>query len=94
VEAVLLARSQTAERALLDAYRRAAQGPDRAVAVLGGRNRLLSPAAERLLSPQALAALERRAVVVRRQDTPVDRVRLPEDAGCTARVTPYGMGVP
>ncbi|OIK02163.1 sigma-54-dependent Fis family transcriptional regulator [Streptomyces monashensis] len=88
VEVVLLARSHTTERALLDAYRRATQGPDRAVAVLDGRNRLLSPAAERLLSPQALAALERRAVAVRRQGTPVDVVRLPEDAGCTARVTP------
>ncbi|MFB8177196.1 helix-turn-helix domain-containing protein [Streptomyces sp. NPDC055966] len=88
VEAVLLTRSRTAERALLDAYRRAAQGPDLAVAVLDGRNRLLSPAAERLLSPQALAALERRAVSVRGHDTPVDVVRLPEGAGCTARVTP------
>ncbi|MFI2205578.1 sigma-54-dependent Fis family transcriptional regulator [Streptomyces sp. NPDC020192] len=88
VEAALLTRSRTAERALLDAYRRAAQGPDHAVAVLDGRNRLLSAAAEEMLSPQALAALERTALAVRQQDLPADADRLPEGAGCTARMTP------
>ncbi|MFE1880419.1 sigma-54-dependent Fis family transcriptional regulator [Streptomyces diastatochromogenes] len=88
VEAALLARSRTAERVLLDAYRRAAQGPDRAVAVLDGRNRLLSAAAERMLSPQALAALERTALAARHKNTPADdAAELPEDAGCTAQMT-------
>ncbi|KOV60603.1 regulator [Streptomyces sp. MMG1121] len=88
VEAALLARSRTAERVLLDAYHRAAQGQDRAVAVLDGRNRLLSAAAERMLSPQTLDALERAAMAARQQGAPADLGELSEGAGSTVRVTP------
>jgi transcriptional regulator of acetoin/glycerol metabolism len=87
VEAELLARARRAERVLLDAYVRAARGPDRAVAALDGRNRLVSAAAERMLSPQALDALERTAVAARQRGLPVDAV-LPEGAACIARITP------
>ncbi|MED7823337.1 sigma-54-dependent Fis family transcriptional regulator [Streptomyces chiangmaiensis] len=87
VEGELLARARRAERVLLDAYLRAAQGQNRAVAALDGRNRLLSAAAGRMLSPRALEALERTAVAVRQKGVPVDPV-LPEGAGCTARLTP------
>ncbi|MFC3572691.1 sigma-54-dependent Fis family transcriptional regulator [Streptomyces yaanensis] len=87
VEAELLARARRAERVLLDAYLRAAQGQDRAVAVLDGRNRLVSATAERMLTSEGLAALERAAVALRHRDVPADAV-LPEGAGCTALVTP------
>ncbi|KUJ54186.1 helix-turn-helix domain-containing protein [Streptomyces sp. MI02-2A] len=87
VEAELLARARRTERVLLDAYLRAAQGQGVAVAVLDGRNRLVSAAAERMLSPQALDALERTAIAVRRKGVPVDP-DLPAGAGCTARITP------
>ncbi|MER6350346.1 helix-turn-helix domain-containing protein [Streptomyces sp. NPDC001634] len=86
VEAALLARARQAERVLLDAYLRAAQGPDRAVAALDGRNRLVSSAAQRMLTPQALEALERAAVAVQQRDVPV-AAALPQGAGCTVRVT-------
>ncbi|KFF95891.1 regulator [Streptomyces scabiei] len=59
VEAALLARSQPAERVLLDAYLRAAREQGQAVVALDGRNRLVSEAAGRLLSPEGLEALER-----------------------------------
>ncbi|UUU29161.1 regulator [Streptomyces sp. CA-210063] len=62
VEAELLARSQPAERVLLDAYLRAARDQGQAVVALDGRNRLVSEAAGRLLSPEGLEALERSVV--------------------------------
>ncbi|WNZ14322.1 helix-turn-helix domain-containing protein [Streptomyces sp. 11x1] len=65
VEAELLARSRPAERVLLDAYLRAARG--RAVVALDGRNRLVSEAAGRLLSPEGLEALERGVVALLRE---------------------------
>jgi hypothetical protein len=61
VEAELLARSRTPERLLLDAYQRAASRPGTAVVALDGRNRLLSEAAAVMVSPEALAMLERNA---------------------------------
>ncbi len=67
VEAELLARSRPAERVLLDAYLRAARERGRAVVALDGRNRLVSEAAGRLLSPEGLEALERGAVVLLRE---------------------------
>ncbi|BBC31316.1 hypothetical protein SGFS_026100 [Streptomyces graminofaciens] len=66
VEAELRARSQTSERVLLDAYLRAARDQDRAVVALDGRNRLVSEAAGRLLSPEGLEALERSTVALLR----------------------------
>ncbi|MEU1415851.1 helix-turn-helix domain-containing protein [Streptomyces sp. NPDC005731] len=87
VEAELLTRARRTERVLLDAYLRAAQGQGRAVAVLDGRNRLVSAAAERILSPQALDALERTAIAVRQNGHPADP-DLPAGTGCTARITP------
>ncbi|MFI9170167.1 helix-turn-helix domain-containing protein [Streptomyces lincolnensis] len=65
VEAELLSRSRAAERVLLDAYLRAAGQPGSAVVALDGRNRFISEAAERLLSPEGLAALEREAMTLR-----------------------------
>ncbi|MEU0071073.1 helix-turn-helix domain-containing protein [Streptomyces sp. NPDC006332] len=62
VEAELLAGSQAAERVLLDAYLRAAGEQGRAVVALDGRSRLVSEAAGRLLSPEALEELERRTI--------------------------------
>ncbi|MER7925521.1 helix-turn-helix domain-containing protein [Streptomyces sp. NPDC096057] len=85
VEAELLARSRTAERALLDAYTRAARGPDRAIVALDGRNRLISEAAVRLATPQVLTALERISARERRSG---GTASLPADAGCTAEITP------
>jgi transcriptional regulator of acetoin/glycerol metabolism len=64
VEAELLSRSRTTERVLLDAYLRAAGEQGRAVVALDGRNRLVSEAAGRLLSPEGLETLERGAVAV------------------------------
>ncbi|MEY9996444.1 transcriptional regulator of acetoin/glycerol metabolism [Streptomyces sp. V4I8] len=61
VEAELRARARTAQRALVDAYERAARGRERAVVALDGRNRLISEAAAYLASPQVLEALERGA---------------------------------
>lgn len=66
VEAELLARSRPAERVLLDAYLRAARERPRAVVALDGRNRLVSEAAGRLLSPEGLDALERSVVALLR----------------------------
>ncbi|MGW3109117.1 helix-turn-helix domain-containing protein [Streptomyces sp. NPDC001100] len=83
VEAELLARSRTAERVLLDAYTRAAHGPGRAVVALDGRNRLISEAAVRLATPQVLAALERASTSQGSYDA-----TLPDNAGCTAAITP------
>ncbi|MFJ9241805.1 helix-turn-helix domain-containing protein [Streptomyces sp. NPDC101776] len=83
VEAELLARSRTAERVLLDAYTRAAHGPDRAVVALDGRNRLISEAAVRLATPQVLAALEHASTGEESYD-----VTLPADAGCTVEIAP------
>ncbi|SEC79588.1 Transcriptional regulator of acetoin/glycerol metabolism [Streptomyces sp. 3213] len=83
VEAELLARSRTAERVLLDAYTRAAHGPGRAVVALDGRNRLISEAAVRLATPQVLAALERVSTSQESYDA-----TLPDNAGCTAAITP------
>lgn len=67
VETELLARSRAAERVLLDAYLRAAGEQDRAVVGLDGRNRFVSRAAERLLPPEGLEALEREAVALLRE---------------------------
>ncbi|SNX56509.1 regulatory Fis family protein [Streptomyces sp. TLI_55] len=67
VETELLARTRTAERGLLDAYARAVGEQGQAVVALDGRNRLVSEAAGRLLSPEALEALERRAVALIRE---------------------------
>lgn len=61
VEAELLARSRTTERVLLDAFQRAAARPGAAVVALDGKNRLLSDAAAGMLSPGAVAVLERTA---------------------------------
>ncbi len=66
VEAELLARSRPAERVLLDAYLRAARERGQAVVALDGRNRLVSEAAARLLSPEGLEALERGVVALLR----------------------------
>ncbi|MGX1566895.1 helix-turn-helix domain-containing protein, partial [Streptomyces sp. NPDC055509] len=71
VETELRARAGRAERVLLDAYLRASgpdgtHGADLAVVALDGRNRLVSDAAQRLLTPEVLEALERTAVSVRR----------------------------
>ncbi|WP_217214233.1 helix-turn-helix domain-containing protein [Streptomyces sp. AC550_RSS872] len=94
VEAELRARARTAERALLDAYERAARGRDRAVVALDGRNRLISEAAAALASPQVLEALERSARAWRRgsgtgngSGEPYD-ISLPEETGCTVEITP------
>ncbi|WP_416960169.1 helix-turn-helix domain-containing protein [Streptomyces sp. Agncl-13] len=81
VEAELLARSRTAERVLLDAYTRAAHGPDRAIVALDGRNRIVSEAAVRLATPQVLAALERSSTSER-----ASGARPPQDTGCGAVV--------
>ncbi|MFF5498423.1 helix-turn-helix domain-containing protein [Streptomyces aquilus] len=67
VETELLARSRTAERVLLDAYARAVGERGHAVVALDGRNRLVSEAAGRLLSPEALEVWERRAVTLIRE---------------------------
>ncbi|GHH17038.1 helix-turn-helix domain-containing protein [Streptomyces lanatus] len=88
VEAELRARARTAHRTLLDAYERAARGRERAVVALDGRNRLISEAAARLASPQVLESLERAARAWGRGSGESYDVRLPEDAGCTAEVTP------
>ncbi|MEU1269644.1 helix-turn-helix domain-containing protein [Streptomyces sp. NPDC005799] len=66
VEAELLSRSRAAERALLDAYLRAAGATGRAALALDGRSRLVSEAAARLLSPEELDTLERYAVALLR----------------------------
>ncbi|MET9833307.1 helix-turn-helix domain-containing protein [Streptomyces sp. NPDC006385] len=88
VEAELRARARTAERALFDAYERAARGHERAVVALDGRNRLVSEAAARLASPQVLEALERGARARGRGTGEPYEIALPEDAGCAAEVTP------
>ncbi|MEU6377011.1 helix-turn-helix domain-containing protein [Streptomyces sp. NPDC046909] len=87
VEAELLARSRTVERVLLDAYLRAAGEHGRAVVALDGRNRLVSETAGRWLSPEELAALERRAVAMMRAGTQTP-VRLPEGPGRAATLIP------
>ncbi|MEU6357684.1 helix-turn-helix domain-containing protein [Streptomyces sp. NPDC047072] len=87
VEAELLAHAGRPEQALLDAYLRATGGEERAVAVLDGRNRLISTAAERLVTPEVLRALERTASDARHTDVPT-AAELPEGSGCTARITP------
>ncbi|MDQ0752612.1 transcriptional regulator of acetoin/glycerol metabolism [Streptomyces africanus] len=100
VDTELRARAGRVERVLLDAYLRA--GQDRAVAALDGRNRLISAAAQRLLTPEVLAALERTAVSARHADgtdpaaspeaaVVSGPVELPEGAGCTARITPVRL---
>ncbi|MGN9758183.1 helix-turn-helix domain-containing protein [Streptomyces sp. SD31] len=96
VEAELRARARTPERALLDAFERAARGRERAVVALDGRNRLVSEAAARLASPQVLEALERGARAWGRGSGKGSgraagesyEISLPEDAGCTVEITP------
>ncbi|MFE0256396.1 helix-turn-helix domain-containing protein [Streptomyces sp. NPDC059010] len=93
VEAELRARARTAERALLDAYERAARENGRAVVALDGRNRVVSEAAARLASPQVLEALERAALeratrAWGRGSAESYDIPLPEGAGCTAEITP------
>ncbi|MGW6548365.1 sigma-54-dependent Fis family transcriptional regulator [Streptomyces massasporeus] len=90
VETELRARAGRGERTLLDAYVRATRGPDRAVAVLDGRNRLVADAAQRLLTPEVLGVLERTATDARHRDV-TGVVPLPEGAGCTAHVTPVRL---
>ncbi|MFJ8591337.1 sigma-54-dependent Fis family transcriptional regulator [Streptomyces sp. NPDC093598] len=90
VETELRARAGRGERALLDAYMRAARGQDRAVAALDGRNRLVSDAAQRLLTPEVLGVLERTAAGAGDPDV-TGFAELPEGAGCTARVTPVRL---
>ncbi|WP_405895777.1 regulator [Streptomyces sp. NBC_00104] len=80
VEAELLARSQPAERVLLDAYLRAAREQGQAVVALDGRNRLVSEAAGRLLSLEGLDALERSVVALLRD---ADGEGRPEGVGCS-----------
>ncbi|MFD5232270.1 sigma-54-dependent Fis family transcriptional regulator [Streptomyces qaidamensis] len=87
VETELRARAGRDERVLLDAYVRAAWGQNRAVAALDGRNRLVSDAAQRLLTPEVLAVLDRTAAGARDTDV-TGLAELPEGAGCTAHVTP------
>ncbi|MFF9115001.1 helix-turn-helix domain-containing protein [Streptomyces massasporeus] len=81
--------ARAAERATPEAER-AARGAGRAVAAVDGRNRLVSDGAQRLLTPKVLEALERVAVNARRGDG-VGEAGLPEDAGCTAQVTPVRL---
>ncbi|MFI9828684.1 sigma-54-dependent Fis family transcriptional regulator [Streptomyces sp. NPDC051913] len=102
VETELLARSRTAERVLLDAYLRTAGEQGRPVVALDGRNRLVSEAAGRLLSPEGLEELERRAVALMREAARPERgtdggdgavtgppaLTLPDGTGGTARLTP------
>ncbi|MDX2543502.1 helix-turn-helix domain-containing protein [Streptomyces sp. WI04-05B] len=102
VEAELLAGSRSAERALVDAYARAARvpegehgggnggGPERAVVALDGRGRLVSEAAARLVSPQVLEWLERGARALLQSPAPVSSydIALPEGAGCSAEFRP------
>ncbi|MFD8224853.1 sigma-54-dependent Fis family transcriptional regulator [Streptomyces massasporeus] len=90
VETELRARAGRGERALLDAYVRAASGPNLAVAALDGRNRLVSEAAQRLLTPEVLGVLERTAADARHRDV-TGVARLPDEAGCTARVIPVRL---
>ncbi|MFJ7074054.1 helix-turn-helix domain-containing protein [Streptomyces sp. NPDC098781] len=87
VEAELRARARTPERALLDAYERAARGRERAVVALDGRNRLVSEAAARLASPQVLEALERGAGEWGSGTGESYDIALPEDAGCNVEIT-------
>ncbi|MFI6370388.1 sigma-54-dependent Fis family transcriptional regulator [Streptomyces sp. NPDC050546] len=95
VETELRARAGRAERVLLDAYLRAAAdtvcGADPAVVALDGRNRLVSDAAQRLLTPGVLEALERTAVSARRGDATAEAAAVAESAGCTARITPVRL---
>lgn len=86
VEAELLSRSRAAERVLLDAYLRAAGEQGRAVLALDGRNRFVSEAAGRLLSPEELEVLERRVVALVREGTRT-RTRLSDGPGRTVAVT-------
>ncbi|MFJ5727148.1 sigma-54-dependent Fis family transcriptional regulator [Streptomyces paradoxus] len=90
VETELRTRAGRGERVLLDAYVRAARGQDRAVAALDGRNRLVSDAAQRLLTPEVLGVLERTAAGASDMDV-TGFAELPEGAGCTARVTPVRL---
>lgn len=90
VETELRARAGRGERALLDAYVRAARGPGRAVAALDGRNRLVSDAAQRLLTPEVLGVLECTAADARHRDV-AGVTRLPDGAGCTAHVSPVRL---
>jgi transcriptional regulator of acetoin/glycerol metabolism len=94
VEAELLARSHAAERILLDAYQRAVGEREGAVVAFDGRNRLVSEAAGRLLSPEGLEALERSAVALLRGSAgngphtasdPVDGPEAPVDPASGAR---------
>ncbi|MFE7900401.1 sigma-54-dependent Fis family transcriptional regulator [Streptomyces sp. NPDC057424] len=93
VETELRAQAGRGERVLLDAYLRAARGPGRAVAALDGRNRLVSEAAQRLLTPEVLGVLEHTAVGAPDMDVAdvTDAAELPEGAGCTARIAPVRL---
>ncbi|MDN0196446.1 helix-turn-helix domain-containing protein [Streptomyces sp. S.PNR 29] len=84
VEAELLSRSRAAERVLLDAYLRAAGEQGRAVLALDGRNRLISEAAGRLVSPEGLAELERKATALLRES---GRGAPPESEAASPAVT-------
>ncbi|WP_329332367.1 regulator [Streptomyces sp. NBC_00663] len=101
VETELLARSRAAERVLLDAYLRTAGERGRPVVALDGRNRLVSEAAGRLLSPEGLEELERRVVALMREAARAEpgtgggsgsvtgqpALTLPDDTDGTARLT-------
>ncbi|GAA3812120.1 helix-turn-helix domain-containing protein [Streptomyces coacervatus] len=94
VEAELLSRSRAAERVLLDAYLRAVGEQAHPVVALDGRNRLVSEAAARLLSPEGLEALERGAGALLSEGagsgapSALRRIRLPDGTGRTAVLTP------
>ena len=59
---------------------------------LDGRNRLVSGGAARLLSPQALAVLEREAAGVHKEPAEAYDIELPDGEGRVARVTPLRTG--
>ncbi|MFF1674465.1 helix-turn-helix domain-containing protein [Streptomyces sp. NPDC058256] len=96
VEAELLARTRAVERVLLDAYLSATRGPARAVVALDGRNRLVSEAAARLLSPEGLEVLERGAGAVLRQGAASESYEtglgLGRGAPCEPHDTRLGLG--
>jgi transcriptional regulator of acetoin/glycerol metabolism len=92
VEAELLARSRPAERVLLDAYLRASRERRRAVVALDGRNRLVSEAAGRLLSPEGLDALERSVVALLRDGAGEGSFPAADLPGSTGQAGPMAAG--
>ncbi|MCX5562538.1 helix-turn-helix domain-containing protein [Streptomyces sp. NBC_00038] len=93
VEAELLARTRAVERVLLDAYLSATRGPAPAVVALDGRNRLVSEAAARMLSPEGLEVLERGAGAVLRQGAASESYDTGVGVGRGAPTEPYDTGL-